>query len=174
MTVEPRPHDELRMSGAADVWIAVAPEVAYGAVSDLPRMGEWSPENRGGDWVGERRAVVGATFRGRNASRHGEWETLVTVIEAEPPSAFAFRVAAAGQEGTTWRFTFRAERGGTVVEETFAWHWTPLPDEGFRGRVGRMPIEQATAAVAEREQHLRQQIDTTLAALKRALEAHVH
>jgi hypothetical protein len=160
------------MSGDAEVWIAVAPEIAYAAVSDLPRMGEWSPVNRGGEWIGDaREAVVGATFRGHNEAPHGEWDTAVTVIEAEAPRRFAFRVAPPGEEGTTWRYVFRAERGGTVVRETFEWHWTPLPDEGFRGRVGRMPIEQAATAVADREQHLQEQVEATLAALKRALEA---
>ena len=31
--------------------IAAAPERVYELVSDLPRMGEWSPENTGGTWI---------------------------------------------------------------------------------------------------------------------------
>jgi Polyketide cyclase / dehydrase and lipid transport len=31
-----------------------SPEVLYEMVSDLPRMGEWSPENTGGRWVDRR------------------------------------------------------------------------------------------------------------------------
>ncbi|MSZ72613.1 MAG: hypothetical protein F2716_09825, partial [Actinobacteria bacterium] len=31
--------------------ISVAPEKIWAMVSDLPRMGEWSPENRGGEWI---------------------------------------------------------------------------------------------------------------------------
>jgi hypothetical protein len=159
------------MSGESEVWIAVAPEVVYAAVSDLTRMGEWSPVNRGGEWLGEAHApLVDATFRGHNVADHGEWDTIVTVIEADAPHRFAFRVAPPGEEGTTWRFIFRSERHGTVVRESFEWRWTPLPAEGFRGRVGRMPLGEAATAVAERERELRTQVESTLAALKRALE----
>jgi uncharacterized protein YndB with AHSA1/START domain len=159
------------MSGEGTVWIAVAPEVAYAAVTNLPRMGEWSPENRGGEWVGaHNRAAVGATFRGRNRGPHGEWETILTVVDAEPPHRFAFCVAPPGEVGTTWRYTFRSARHGTAVTETFEWYWTPTPDEGFRGRVGRRPIGEAVALVSERQGHLQDQVDRTLAALKRVLE----
>jgi hypothetical protein len=157
------------MSGDGTIWIAVPTEVVYASVTDMPRMGEWSPENRGGEWLrGE--ATVGSTFRGRNRGPQGDWETDVTVIEAEPPSRFAFKVAAPGEVGTTWRYTFRSDRGGTTVTEAFAWFWTPFPDEGFRGRVGRLPIDEAATLVAERERHLQHQVDRTLLALKRVLE----
>jgi hypothetical protein len=43
----PRSHEDLRMSGHTRVRIAVAADVAYAAVADLPRMGQWSPENCG-------------------------------------------------------------------------------------------------------------------------------
>jgi hypothetical protein len=171
MTARPRAHDDLRMSGEGTILIAVPPPVVYGAVSDLRRMGEWSPENRGGDWVGPvREPVVGAIFRGANAKPEGGWETLATVIVAEPPFWFAFRVATPGEAGTTWSYELRADAGGTVVTERFEWRWTPRPDEGFRARVGRLPLAQAVDAVAERERHLRAQIDATLPALRQVLE----
>ena len=158
------------MAGGGTVWIAVAPALAYAAVSDLPRMGEWSPENLGGEWLDPARGVVvGATFRGRNHGAPGDWETIATVVEADPPAAFAFCVAPPGEVGTTWRYTFRPSGAGTAVTEAFDWFWTPFP-EGFRGRVGRMPIDRAVAAVRERQRHLEQQVDRTLDALERVLE----
>jgi RimJ/RimL family protein N-acetyltransferase len=158
------------MSGSGAAWIPVAPEVAYAAVTDLPRMGDWSPENRGGEWVEpELGVVVGATFRGRNKNSSGAFETIATVVEADPPAAFAFCVAPPGEVGTTWRYTFRASGAGTTVTEAFDWRWTPLP-EGFRGRVGRMPIAEATAAVRARQLHLQDEVDRTLAALESVLE----
>ena len=30
--------------------IAASPEKVWALVTDLPRMGEWSPENQGGTW----------------------------------------------------------------------------------------------------------------------------
>jgi hypothetical protein len=164
-------HDELRMTGSGSVRIAVAPEVAYAAVTDLTRMGEWSPVNRGGEWLDTAAgAVVGSMFRGRNRDGRDEWETIVTVFEAEPPRRFAFRVAPLGEVGTTWHYEFEPDGDGTVVTEHFDWYWTPKPDEGFRGRVGRMPLDAAVVVVAERERRLRAQVEATLAALKRALE----
>jgi hypothetical protein len=128
------------------------------------------PQNLGGDWIhGE--GVVGATFRGHNRGREGEFETILTVTEAEPASRFAFTVAPPGEVGTAWSYNFRSDRGGTTLTESFEWHWTPLPDEGFRARVGRLRIEDAARMVSERERHLRDQVNRTLVAIKRALEA---
>ena len=159
------------MAGQGSVWIAVTPEVAYAAVADLPRMGEWSPENRGGEWLGSaNKALVGATFRGQNRGPQGDFETILTVIEADPPARFGFCVAPPGEAGTTWRYSFRPERGRTTVTEAFSWHWTATPAEGFRGRVGRVPIDEAAAMVAERQLHLQAQVDATLARLKVVLE----
>jgi hypothetical protein len=167
----PRRHLDLHMDGAAEVWIGVAPYVAYAAVSDLTRMGEWSPENRGGEWLNGTPGRVGATFLGHNERDGGTWETTATVIEAQPPERFAFRIATAGEEhGTDWRFELRADGEGTVVVESFTWDWTPLPDEGFRARVGRMPLEAAVREVAAREWLLRDGITKTVARLKVVLE----
>jgi hypothetical protein len=158
------------MSGGAAIRIAAPPEAVYAAVADLRRMGEWSPENWGGEWLDPGRGpVAGATFEGVNRDAREEWRTLVTVTEADPPNRFTFQVAAPGQPGTTWSYEFRADGDGTLVTETFVWHWTPVPDEGFRGRVGRMPIHEAAAAVAAKERHLQAEVDATLAALRLAL-----
>ena len=47
--------------------INASPETVFAMVSDLTRMGEWSPENQGGQWVkGATGPAVGAQFKGRN------------------------------------------------------------------------------------------------------------
>ena len=47
--------------------IAASAAEWYDMVSDLRRMGEWSPENRGGAWIkGARGPAVGARFKGSN------------------------------------------------------------------------------------------------------------
>lgn len=42
---------------------------------------------------------------------------------------------------------------------------------GLRGRVGRLPIDEAATLVVERARHLQDEVELTLAALKRVLEA---
>jgi uncharacterized protein YndB with AHSA1/START domain len=46
--------------------ISASPESIWALVTDLPRMGEWSPENRGGEWLkGATGPSVGARFKGK-------------------------------------------------------------------------------------------------------------
>lgn len=114
--------------------IARSPQALYGMVSDITRMGEWSPENRGAVLAGSGRVFVGAVFDGANTRGRVSWTTRCTVTAAEPGREFAFRVHAIG--GTrrllpariaTWRYTFEEHDGGTLVTES----WTddrPWPD----------------------------------------------
>jgi hypothetical protein len=74
--------------------ISASPDVVYDLISDLPRMGEWSPESTGGRWLGADGPGVGASFLGRNRSARRRWSTLVTVMVADPGRRFAFRVTA--------------------------------------------------------------------------------
>ena len=46
--------------------IAAPADVLYAMVSDLSRMGEWSPENVGGRWRRGSGPTVGGRFKGRN------------------------------------------------------------------------------------------------------------
>jgi hypothetical protein len=46
--------------------ISVSPGVVWALVTDLLGMGEWSPENQGGEWIAPSTGpAVGATFKGR-------------------------------------------------------------------------------------------------------------
>ena len=64
----------------------------YDLVSDLPRMGEWSPENTGGRWVnGAAGPVVGARFKGTNQSGWRKWKTDVVVTVARARRALQLR-----------------------------------------------------------------------------------
>jgi hypothetical protein len=161
------------MVGTATVWVSVAPDEAFASVAELTRMGEWSPENLGGEWLDPPPRGVGSRFRGRNRDLQDEewkWETIVTLTEFNSPHCFAFVVASPGEEGTAWRYTFDEAEGGTRVTESFWWRWTPLPDEGFRGRIGRMSLPEAEEQVAAREEQLQQSIEVTMRRLKGALE----
>src|SRR5206468_4094224 len=100
----------------ATTTIAADPVKVYNLVSDLPRMGEWSPENTGGRWVGGATGpAVGARFRGTN--RHGVavWMTGVTVTAADPGQRFAFDVDFLGVPISTWEYTFAEDADGCLV-----------------------------------------------------------
>jgi len=99
-----------------------APATAvYDLVSDLTRMGEWSPENTGGQWLdGATGPAIGARFKGRN-KRKASWSTTVVVTEAERGVAFAFATGhkAPADPDALWRYTFAdLADGGCEVTET--------------------------------------------------------
>ena len=54
------------MHREASIEIHTSPEAVYDLVSDLPRMGEWSPENIGGEWQGGGSGNVGDRYIGHN------------------------------------------------------------------------------------------------------------
>ena len=98
--------------------IAASPDAVYALVTDLPRMGEWSPENTGGRWVKPATgAAVGAKFRGTNRSGKVQWSTIATVVVAQPGREFAFDVGAGGMGVARWGYRLEAVDGGTKVTE---------------------------------------------------------
>jgi hypothetical protein len=98
--------------------IAATPDQLYALVSDLCRMGEWSPENTGGKWVkGATGPAVGAKFEGTNQLGKKKWKTLSTVAIAEPAREFAFDVTAAGMKVARWGCRLEAVDGGTKVTQ---------------------------------------------------------
>jgi len=60
-------------------------EAVYALVSDVTRMGEWSPETASCRWVdGAWSAEVGARFRGSNRRGPLLWTTTCTVTRSDP------------------------------------------------------------------------------------------
>ena len=51
-------------------------DTVFRAVSDLPSMGQYSPENTGGEWLGGVQGpAIGAKFKGTNANGAKSWTT---------------------------------------------------------------------------------------------------
>ena len=111
------------MQGEATVHIDVAPEKVYEMVSDVTRMGEWSPETVSCQWVdGASGPAVGAKFKGRNKAGIMRWSTTPVVTAAEPGREFAFKT-----NDTNWRYVFESDGSGTKVTESFeAPHYNAL------------------------------------------------
>ena len=144
-----------------DVFIEAEAEVLYDMVSDLPRIGEWSPECEGVGWEGGiSQPTEGSTFVGHNAvgpgrrirySRHGR------VLVAEPGRQFAFITDEGGRESTLWRYRFEPEAGGTRVIESYEVRWIPV-----WARILDVPLNRHKELVAN--------MGTTLDRLKAAAE----
>jgi hypothetical protein len=133
----------------------------YDLVSDLPRMGEWSPENTGGRWLGGATAAApGARFKGKN--RHGvrRWSTTVTVVEATPGETFTFDVAFGPLDVARWSYSIAPSAEGCDVTES--WEDRRKGVMNMLGLIG--------SGVKDRAAYTRTSIETTLANLKVAAE----
>lgn len=140
--------------------IAAAPEEVWALVTDITRMGEWSPGNTGGRWVkGAIGPAMGARFIGSN--KHGwiRWVTHCEVIECEQPRRFAFRVA---ENKTQWGWKLEPTKdGGTLLTQ-------------WRNRVGTpaLPVRAFGALVfgSRFDEVMLDGMRSTLAAVKATAE----
>ena len=143
--------------------IAAPPDVLYDIVSDLPRMGELSPENTGGIWLDDASGpAVGAKFRGTNSDhKKKHWATVATIDEADRGRAFSFRVAVGPIKISRWAYTFEPVDDGTRVTES----WTDMRG-WFAKKLGSM-----ASGVNDRPEFNRESIEATLTNLARAARA---
>jgi hypothetical protein len=145
------------------VTVAAGPTTLYEMVSDVTRMGEWSPENVGCTWLGGATGpAVGARFKGKNQRGWRKWSTINEVVEAEPGQAFTFRTSSFGLKVARWSYQFSGDdpAGPTTVTES----WT---DE--RGRLIHVAGGVATG-VGDRASHNKAGMQQTLDTLKAAAE----
>lgn len=98
------------------VHVDASPDAVYAAVSDIRRMGEWSPETVRCEWIdGADGPVVGARFKGSNRRGLARWTTRPTVVAAEPGRTFGFDVL----PDSRWTYRFEPEGTGTRLTESF-------------------------------------------------------
>ncbi|HZP28186.1 MAG TPA: SRPBCC family protein [Acidimicrobiia bacterium] len=113
----------MRHECEASVTVAAVPEAVWAVVSDVTRVGEWSGECRGCEWVGDARGpAVGARFRGRNRRGGFRWTRLNEVVTADAPHTLVWRTLARTPyfDSTEWRITLADDgAGGTRVTESF-------------------------------------------------------
>lgn len=110
-------------NGRASVHVQASPEELYALVSDVTRMGEWSPETVRCEWLGGATGpAVGARFKGSNRRGIMRWSTKPRVVAAEPGREFAFVAGLMmfNRDMTKWRYQFEAAAdGGTDLTESF-------------------------------------------------------
>src|SRR3954471_11706358 len=144
--------------------MAAPADQVWALVTDLPRMGEWSPENDGGAWVkGATGPAVGARFKGDNSNGKKSWTTDARVTVCEPGRAFGFDVSAVGLAVSSWIYALEPTGDGTgcTVTET----WTDC-----RGAIARF-FSKSASGVEDRAAFTRESIETTLANIAAIAEA---
>ena len=159
----------IEMRGEASTHIGAPPEQVYALVSDVTRMGEWSPECVDVSWAdGSDGPSVGAQFHGSNRRNDNEWTTPNTILVADIGKEFAWVVGTADFQVTHWRFVFTANNGGTDVTESFE-----LGDQevGFASAVADAPEDERETLVEARRRQLIEDMEMTLARLKECVEA---
>ena len=147
-------------TGSAATVISMPIAEVFAAITDVTRMGEWSPECTAGRWVdGADGPTVGAKFEGDNVAAIGpitlkKWTTTSEVTEFVPGETFEFGSA----EYTRWRYDFIEREGKTVVTESFSYP----PYGGWQGFLYGTVMRRNTA--------MTKGLQTTLDRIKEVLE----
>ena len=150
---------------SVSVGVNASPEIVWGLVSDLTRMGDWSPECTGGKWAGggpgPAGPSVGAVFKGTNKIGIRRWSTKSKIVAVEPNRKIAWEVSALGLRAARWTYLIDPSDDGCRVTET--WH-----DQ--RGAVINFVGPLATG-VRDRATHNEAGMRRTLDSLKAAAES---
>ena len=149
------------LSFSESIHVSCTAEDLYDMVSDITRMGEWSPVCKACWWDEGSSLEVGSWFFGRNETPERTWETKSQVVAADRGREFAFIV---GGDRVRWGYSFKTVQGGTELTES--WEFLPGGEAFFREIFG----DDAQAQVAERARAAEVGIPLTLTAIKVAAE----
>jgi hypothetical protein len=139
--------------------MAASAETVWALVSDLTRMGKWSPENTGGSWIkGATGPQVGACFKGVNRNGARRWSTTATVVSCEPGRTFEIAVSAGPLSVANWRYEFEETDSGCRVTES------------WMDRRGKFTTLFGRALGDHSADHARKEMAETLANLAAAVE----
>ena len=104
------------------VWMNASPAAVWNLVSDVTRIGEFSPETFEAKWTrGSTGPEVGAYFAG-HVKRNGVGPTYWSpcqVTKCEPEEVFEFAVGTDAVTVNNWGYRLAPRDGGTDVTEYF-------------------------------------------------------
>lgn len=112
------------MRASVTVPISAPPDKVWGLVSDITKMGDYSPEVVEARWIdGATGPAVGARYQG-HVRRNENWPVLYwttcVVTQCVPGEVFEFAVLIGNRPVNTWRYEFKpGPDGGTEVTESF-------------------------------------------------------
>lgn len=141
--------------------IATSPETVYAALTEVTRMGEWSPENFATEWNdGFSEPAVGAMFTGHNRNGDKEWTTESKIVELVENERFFFDCQVQDFVFASWGYAIEATDGGCRVTE----YWQDHRPEAVLAR------SASVSGVADRVSHNRAGMTETLSRLAAAVE----
>jgi len=154
-----RSHMTTATTGSASIEIDAPPSMVYQLVSDITRMGDWSPECYRCEWLdGATGPTVGARFRGHNRLGRIHWQRTAAVTAADPGREFAFTILNKnGREETLWSYRLSPLGEGTALVESYEFLWCHI-----HNRIAELPIP--------RDKQLRRGLRETLHRIKSAAE----
>lgn len=137
------------------------PAAVFGAISDITRMGEWSPECVRSEWQeGFDQPALGAKFIGHNKNGEHEWTTEAEIVEFAENERFIFDCMVGDFVFATWGYSIEATDAGCRVTE----HWQDKRPEEMRGKPSKI------SGVTDRVAHNRLGMEQTLERIAAAVE----
>jgi len=144
------------MHDSVTVHMQATPEAIWALLSDVTRIGSYSPETFEAEWLdGATGPAVGAKFRGhvkRNGKGPVYWTECV-VTDCVPGASFGFDVLTGGKALNHWAYAIEPSGDGADVTESFRLaetaalklYWALL---GWaRGRTNRRGMQATLEAV---------------------------
>lgn len=113
----------LPQTGAAEVVVEALPEAVWAVLADVTRVGEWSHECRGAEWLdGATTAAPGVRFRGRNrAGALVRWARVCVIREVDAPRELVWETVGPPpmRDASLWRVRLEPVDGGTRIRQEF-------------------------------------------------------
>jgi hypothetical protein len=140
-------------------------------VTDVTRIGEWSPECVGGTWLNGATGQAGSRFEGRNRFSSGFTATTTCVVtEARRPEVFEWVVLdPSGQPdhpGSIWRYELAP--GDRPSQTKVVQRFTHGPGVTGLSEAMRNDPPQAEAILKERLEELREHMTITIEGMGRS------
>jgi uncharacterized protein YndB with AHSA1/START domain len=113
---------EVQKSSHVEVLVDASVEQVWDVISDVTRVGEWSHECRGAQWLGAvAEPVPGARFRGRNRSGWARWSRACEIVAVDPPRDLAWRTVPSRllPDSTLWRIQLEPVGQRTRITQSF-------------------------------------------------------
>ena len=141
--------------------INASPEAVWNAITDVTRMGEWSPECHTCEWKDDADGpAVGAWFVGHNRNGEFEWTTECEIVECEPNRVFRFDGVFGDLRFAKWGYRIEPDGDGCIVTETW--------EEGRPPEV--IEMTKPISGVDDRASHNQAGMEQTLERLAAAVE----